>query len=137
MTDIKHKLVINSTADNIYNAITTQQGLENWWAKQTVAKPEIGFVNVFVFGTVKNEMKISTLVPNKKVEWEIIASTGEWVGTTISFELEAKDNNKTIVRFDHNGWRAVTDLYAECNYTWARFMMSLKSYCETGTGSPS
>lgn len=136
MIDIKHKLTIKTTPDIVFNAITTQQGLESWWAKQTIAKPEVGFVNVFTFGTARNEMEITELTQNKKSEWKITKSTDEWVATTISFDLEEKDG-KTILRFTHAGWRAATDLFAECNYAWARFMTSLKLYCETGTGTPS
>jgi hypothetical protein len=58
------------------------------------------------------------------------------MSTTISFDLEAKEG-KTILRFTHAGWSAVTDTYASSNYDWRRFMTSLQLYCETGTGSPS
>ncbi len=136
MIDIKHKLAIKTTSDIVYNAITTQQGLESWWAKQTIAKPLVGFVNVFTFGTNRNEIQVSELKQNKKVEWKIIISIDEWVDTTISFDLEEKEG-KTILRFAHAGWRAATDTYAECNFAWGRFMTSLKSYCETGTGAAS
>jgi len=136
MSDIKHKLIIKATPAIVFDAITTQQGLEGWWAKQTHAKPETGFVNIFTFGTAKNEIKVIELLPNKKVDWAVLVSADEWVGTNITFSLEEKDD-KTILRFQHTGWRAVTDFYAECNYAWGRFMTSLKSYCETGTGTPS
>lgn len=56
--------------------------------------------------------------------------------TTVSFELEEKDG-QTILRFAHSGWRAITDMFAACNYDWARFMTSLKSSCKTGIGTPS
>jgi uncharacterized protein YndB with AHSA1/START domain len=135
MIEIKHKLVIKTTADKIYEAIITQEGLSGWWAKQTIAKPEIGFVNVFTFGTFRNEMEITELTHNKKVEWKITHSIDEWMGTTISFDLEEKEG-KTNLRFTHSGWKATTDTYAGSNYDWGRFMTSLKLYCETGTGTP-
>jgi uncharacterized protein YndB with AHSA1/START domain len=135
MTDIRHYVVIKTTAETIFNAVTTQEGLESWWAKQTTAKPELGFVNIFVFGKSPNKMKITEFDPNKKLEWECIDSIEEWVGTRISFDLEVQDG-RTILRFAHSGWRAVTDTFAECNYNWALFMKSLKSFCETGVGMP-
>ncbi len=134
--EIRHNVVIKATPEKIYEAITTEGGLANWWAKQTTAKPEVGFVNTFTFGTFRNEMKVTQLIPGKKVEWQCIKSIDEWIGTTISFELEEKDG-KTILRFSHSGWVAVTDMFASCNYDWGRFMTSLKSLCETGTGTPS
>ena len=50
MAEIRHNVVIKATPDKIYKAITTQEGLANWWAKQTTAKPQIGFLNTFTFG---------------------------------------------------------------------------------------
>jgi uncharacterized protein YndB with AHSA1/START domain len=135
MADIRINVVIKATPQIVYNALSTQDGLAGWWAKQTTAKPEVGFVNVFTFGKFRNEMKVTKLVPDKRVEWECINSIEEWIGTSISFDLEEKDG-KTILRFTHGGWKAVTDTFAGCTYDWARFMTSLRSLCETGTGTP-
>ena len=135
-TSIRINVVIKTTPGKVYNAITTQEGLESWWCKNTIAKPELEFVNIFVFGKFRNEMKITKLTPGKKLEWKCINSIEEWIGTDISFELEEKDGN-TMVRFAHAGWRAATDTFAGCTYDWAIFMKSMKSFCETGTGTPS
>jgi uncharacterized protein YndB with AHSA1/START domain len=134
--EIRHNVVIKTTPEEVYKAITTQEGLANWWAKQTVAKPELGFVNLFSFGQFQNRMKVTKLIPNNEVEWECIESIKEWVGTYISFVLEDK-GEKTLLRFTHGGWKEMTDTFAGCNYDWARFLTSLKSLCETGTGTPS
>lgn len=136
MEDIRMNVTIKATPEIIYHAITTEEGLAGWWAKQTKAKPEIGYVNTFTFGDFVNKMKVTKLVPNKKVVWECTASIDEWMGTYISFELEEKVG-KTLLRFTHGDWKEVTDTFAGCTYDWARFMASLKSLCETGTGTPS
>lgn len=136
MAEIRLNVVIKATPEKIYKAITTQEGLASWWAKQTTAKPEVGFVNIFIFGKFRNEMKVTKLIPNKTVEWKCINSIEEWIGTDISFDMEEKEGN-TILRFIHGGWRAITDTLAGCNYDWALFMKSLKSFCETGVGTPS
>jgi uncharacterized protein YndB with AHSA1/START domain len=135
MEAIRHTLVIKSTPEKIFHAITTEQGLKAWWAKQSVAKPEVGFVNVFTFGEERNEMKVTKIVPDRAVEWKCTLSIEEWMGTTISFDLEEK-NGKTILRFAHAGWREATDMFARCSYDWALFMKSLKMLCETGAGTP-
>lgn len=136
MADIRHNVVIKATPEKIYEAITTQEGLANWWCKQTTAKPEVGFVNTFTFGTFRNEMKVIVLDRNKKVEWQCVNSIEEWIDTNISFDLQEKEG-RTLLRFAHSCWRAVTDTFAVCNYDWGRFIASLKSFCETGTGTPS
>ena len=137
MSAIRINVTIKTPPEKVYNAITTQEGLSNWWAKQTEAKPEVGFTNVFTFGQkYRNEMKIINLIPDRKVEWECINSVEEWVDTRISFDLQGKDGN-TILRFAHSDWRAATDFFASCTYDWSLFIKSLKSLCETGSGSPS
>jgi len=135
MEKIRINVTIKATSESIYNALTTEDGLSSWWAKQTTARPEIGFLNTFAFGTFVNKMKVIELTPNKKVVWECVESIDEWVGTFISFELEDK-GEKTLLRFTHEGWKEITDMFAGCTYDWARFMTSLKSLCETGTGKP-
>ena len=134
--DIRINVVIKATSEKVYSAVTTQEGLEGWWCKQTTAKPELGFVNVFTFGKFRNEMKVTKLTTNRKVEWKCINSIEEQIGTEIFFDIEEKDGT-TIVRFAHAGWRAVTDTFAGCTYDWAIFLKSLKSFCETGSGTPS
>ena len=135
MKEIRHNVVIKAAPEKVYRAITTQEGIASWWCTQTAAKPELGFTNVFIFGESRNEMKVTGLSPNKSTEWECVHSIEEWIGTRISFDLEDR-KEKTLLRFTHGGWRDVTDMFAECNYNWALFMKSLKSFCETGLGEP-
>lgn len=136
MEEIRINVTIKTAPEKVYHALSTEKGLSSWWAKQTTARSEIGFVNTFTFGDFRNEMKVIDLDPNKRVEWQCIQSIDEWMGTHIIFALEDK-NGKTLLRFAHSGWKAVTDTFAGCTYDWGRFMTSLKSYCETGTGTPS
>jgi len=136
MEAIKHTLTIKAPADKVYKALTTQEGLSGWWAKQTVAQPETGFVNTFTFGTTVNEMKVTRLDAGKRVEWLCIKASEDWVDTIVSFDLEAQDG-KTTLRFVHSNWRHANDFFAVCTYHWGLFMTSLKAYCETGTGTPS
>ena len=135
MADIRHNVTIKTRPEKIYGALTLQEGLENWWTKDAIVKPEVGFVNVFTFGKYRNEMKVTTLIPDKRVVWKCISSIEEWFDTNVSFELEEKGEH-TLLRFTHGGWREVTDTFAGCNYDWATFLKSLKSLCETGTGMP-
>jgi uncharacterized protein YndB with AHSA1/START domain len=135
MGEIKHNVVIKAAPEKVYNALATQEGLAGWWTKDTIAKAEKGFVNVFMFGNQKNEMKVAELLFNKKIEWQCINAIPEWVGTYMSFELKEKDNH-TLLRFTHGGWKEVTDTLASCNYHWALSIKSLKSLCETGAGTP-
>jgi len=136
MSSIKHYLIISSTPQKIYEAITTKPGVANWWTVQTEIGSKVGDINIFDFGnSYHNEMKIVDLQPDKRVWWKCLVGDKEWIGTNLVFELEEK-NDETILRFEHNNWKEETDFFASCNYQWAYYMRSLKQYCETGTGTP-
>ena len=134
--DIRINVVIKAMPEKVYKAVTTQEGIEGWWCKNASVKPEVGFVNLFIFGKFRNEMEVITLITNERVEWRCLNSIEEWIGTGISFDMEEKEGT-TLLRFSQSGWRATTDTFAGCTYDWALFMKSLKSFCETGTGTPS
>lgn len=136
MAAIKHYLIIKSLPEKIYKALTTKNGVSNWWTNQTEIGNKVGDINVFDFGNrYHNEMKIVDLQPNLRVEWECIEGDKEWIGTRLLFMLEVKDGN-TVLRFTHGNWRDETDFFASCNYNWGYYMRSLAKYCEEGKGTP-
>lgn len=136
MADIKHYLTIKTRPEAIYNAITTEMGIRNWWTTNCKIRQEVGSVAQFNFSRkYHDEMKVVDLQPNKRVEWECIAGDEEWIGTTIIFELE-EQSNITILRFSHENWMRSTDFFANSNYNWAYYLHSLKKYLENGFGEP-
>lgn len=136
MKSIKHLLLIRSSPEKIYKALTTKEGVANWWTTQTEIGSKVGEINVFDFGkTYHNKMKIVDLKLNRKVEWECLEGDKEWLGTKVSFEIEKKDED-IILRFIHSNWKEETDFFASCNYHWGYYMRSLKLYCENGSGTP-
>ena len=136
MTAIKHLLVIKSSPEIIYSAITTNEGTAKWWTEQSEIGNKVGDINIFDFGDrYHNEMIILNLIPNKKVEWECLVGDKEWIGTKLIFEIEEKDKN-SVLKFTHGNWREETDFFASCNYHWGYYMRSLKLFCETGKGNP-
>jgi uncharacterized protein YndB with AHSA1/START domain len=158
MADIYHELLIGAPLEKVYNAIVTQEGLAAWWTPKAKAKTEVDTIAVFPFGPdYTKEMRITSLKPSSQVKWICIKGAEEWVGTTISFELLPVDKetvvrtspelsdqvqqlhnfrNGTLLVLHHNGWKDHTSMFAECNYTWAQFLRSLKLLCETGKGRP-
>jgi hypothetical protein len=154
MPHIHHSLLIEASPEKIYDAITSQQGLSSWWTPQTNAKAEVNSIARFAFGPdYFKEMKITELEPFGQVKWVCITGAGEWIGTTISFKIQAGDAEKhpeirgqaeqlknqdraTLLIFHHDNWKDYTPMFAECNYTWGQFLRSLKLFCETGKGRP-
>jgi uncharacterized protein YndB with AHSA1/START domain len=120
----------------VYKAITEQEEVVKWWNKETIAKPEIGFVNIFMAdGEVHTKLKVTDLVPEKTVRMECIDSIDEWVGTKIYFDLNDLEGY-TGLCFSHVGWKAETILFVACKEDWLFYLNSLKAFCETGEGTP-
>ncbi|ETZ22747.1 SRPBCC domain-containing protein [Pedobacter sp. V48] len=133
---IYHKLLIEAPVEKVYSALTTQKGLAGWWTPDTIAKPEVGSVARFAFGpSYFKEMKITELRPYSSIKWLCLKAYEEWVGTTITFELEPHRKGSSL-SFHHDGWAAYTPEFAGCSFDWALFLRSLKLLCETGKGMP-
>jgi uncharacterized protein YndB with AHSA1/START domain len=136
MVDILHKVGIKSSSlDAVYEALTTVDGLSHWWTSTTQGSSEIGGVIEFRFGAGGIDMKVLELVPNKRVLWQVVAGPDEWMGTTVSFDLQ-QEGEWTIVRFKHLGWKEPVDFMHHCTTKWGVFLLSLKSFLETGKGAP-
>jgi uncharacterized protein YndB with AHSA1/START domain len=133
---IFHRLLIETPAEKLYEAITTQEGLAGWWTTETTAKPEVGNVMRFAFGPdYFKEIRVEELKPYSKVKWRCLKGFEDWVGTTLTFELIPHAKG-TVLLFHHDGWAAYTPEFASCSFDWALFFRSLKLLCETGKGSP-
>jgi uncharacterized protein YndB with AHSA1/START domain len=137
---IFHFFEIRTPASTIYNAISTIEGLSGWWTKDTTGNPAVGGEIRFGFGEHCNIMKVSELLENKFVKWEVLFSDfpsgKEWSGTIITFTLEENGNGITEVKFEHSNWKEETDFLGICNFHWGVSLVSLKLLCATGTGAP-
>jgi len=52
MAEIKHLLMIQASAEKVYQAITEETGLAAWWTEEVKAKPEVNSIAEFIFGDV-------------------------------------------------------------------------------------
>lgn len=133
---IYHRLLIEAPVEKVYEALTTQKGLAGWWTPDTLAKPEVGSILRFAFGPdYFKEMKVAELKPYSKIKWICLKAFEEWIGTTLTFELELHSKG-AILLFHHDGWKNYTREFASCSFDWALFFRSLKFLCETGKGIP-
>jgi uncharacterized protein YndB with AHSA1/START domain len=133
MHSIKHLFHINAPIETVYNAIASIDGLKNWWTAGTSGSDALNGILQFRFGDTGPDMKITKLEPNRKIAWECVESPHGWTGNTLTFLLD-RNEDKTRVRFSHDGWETQDDFYAICSFTWGRFMESLRQLCQTGKG---
>ncbi|HEX6224210.1 MAG TPA: SRPBCC domain-containing protein [Chryseolinea sp.] len=157
MSKIYHELIIGASAEQVYNAIVRQDGLTGWWTPDVTGGMEVNGIVRFGFGpTYFKEMKVAVLKPFQEVKWICLAGANEWIGTTLTFRISSGDKQSllksnseagdqiqqqsgdymTLLKLEHDGWKEYSPMFAECNYTWGRFLRSLKLFCETGKGIP-
>lgn len=143
MSEILHRIGIkNASAKDVYAALTTRGGLSGWWTRDTQGESAIGATLRFRFHRPDGselggfDMRVRELESDRLVRWQVIDGPEEWIGTTIRWEL-AQEGDYTIVLFKHLDWREPVEFMHHCSTKWAIFLMSLKSFVETGKGAPS
>jgi uncharacterized protein YndB with AHSA1/START domain len=135
MVDILHRIGAIAPLDQVYDAVTTLDGLAGWWAEDTHGDANVDGVIKFRFTAGGFDMKVLELEPAKRVLWEVVDGPEEWIGTTVSWNF-SEEGDYTIVLFEHRGWREPVPFMYHCSTKWATFLMSLKALVETGEGAP-
>ena len=139
MVDLHHIMSISNTPEAAYAALTTVEGVRQWWTRDAELEGQVGGCGVFRFynGTGVTQVAVEELQPPAKVCWRTTASNapGNWEGTQISFEIRPVAEGVTV-SLSHRGFPAQTEELALVNTGWAYYLVSLKQYLETGKGTP-
>lgn len=133
MTNISLKIGVNTSKEKALAAINSVSGLSQWWTKDTQGDTNEGGLLTFRFNGHGPDMKV-LLNSEDTVAWQCVAGPEEWLGTEIKFQF--KDEEETVIYFQHLNWRAESSFHCHCAMKWATFMLSLKQYLEQGSGRP-
>lgn len=137
MADILHEVTIEASPAQVYEALTEQSGLQGWWTEHTKTKAQTGTVSEFSFmgGAVVFKLSVDALEPGQRVQWGVEQGPPGWENTHITWNLTAEEDNTKLL-FGHRDWASTDGLYPSISYNWAWYLTSLKSYLETGQGTP-
>lgn len=136
MAEIFHKIGIACTPDKVFDALTTNDGLSQWWTNDTSGAGGPGSIIKFRFDGMGPDFEVIELKNNALVRWRHSGKIPEaWMGTEISFQL-IPNSKQTYVLFLHSNWKERTDFMGHCSTKWAVFLLSLKEAIETGKGKP-
>jgi len=138
MPEILHLIKIRAAQDKVYQAVSTAEGIRDWWTRDAALDSKVGGAGEFGFygHRMVIKVKVAELTPPKHVAWEPVSSTGGgFDGTTISFDLKSEDG-VTSVLFAHRGFKASGENIASATTRWGFYLLSLKRYLETGNGAP-
>ena len=136
-------LRVQAPPRKLYEAVSTVQGLKGWWCHNTVEKN--GDITVRFSGENFQTLRLMDPTPDKKIIWEWTAQcfpvegttqTDEWVGTKVSFDIQANPDGSSTLLFTHIGLTPQLVCYEKCSAGWNHFLESLRAFCETGGGTP-
>lgn len=136
---------IKANSATVFNAIT--KSVKKWWGNTDFPVSKLDDEFTTSFDKTFWKFKILEFKPHSKIVWDCIDAkhihTGykgiekEWIGTSVEWKLEEKNQNETILYFTHNGLVPELNCYEICFPAWEIFVtQSLKSFIESGKGMP-
>ncbi len=135
MADIRHRVGVFAPQQKVYDTVSTPSGVSKWWMSAS-GDPE----HALEFGDGDEPIltvRVVELVPGRRVLWECMDGPGEWVGTTITFDIyPGPVAEETVVKFTHANWREPVEFMHHCSTRWGQFLFSLKNGLEHGGWQP-
>jgi uncharacterized protein YndB with AHSA1/START domain len=135
MPDILHRVGIQSSAAKVFEALTTLDGLSNWWIVGTTGDTNVGGTIHFKPEGGGFDMLVQESRSGELVKWLCTGGPAEWIDTEVIFRLQEKPD-QTVVFFTHAGWREPVEFMHHCSTKWATFLLSLKNWLEREEGRP-
>jgi hypothetical protein len=133
--------MVDQSTEEVFAAINNVRG---WWSEEIEGSTdELGEFKYHYRDIHRCTIKITELVPGKKVVWHIVDNyfnfvkdKSEWKDTEIVFEI-TKKGDKTDVRFTHLGLVAAYECYDVCSDAWGTYINgSLRNLITEGKGKP-
>ena len=136
MSAIVEELTIASSPQRVWGALTQQDEIVQWWAYEAHVKPEVGFLAEFRFrqGAFVMQFEVAELEQDEKVHW-IAKSPLLWAGSSVTWQLTPVRSGTKLL-FTHDGFAKIDGESEGTRGAWVYFLASLKSYLETGKGTP-
>lgn len=132
MADILHDFFVAASSREVYSAISTGPGLDQWWTKRSSGEPVKGKEYTLWFGPEYDwRARVVQVIPERAFELEMTQADDDWIGTRIRFELEGRVEG-TQVRFAHTGWAEASGHFRVSSFCWAMYLRIMKRFVELG-----
>ena len=134
MTLIKHLFHIATPINNVFEALSQPEPLSKWYTTIVNGNFKLGEIVTFEFvNFAAFKFKIISLVQDKSIHFECVESEWGNVGHIMKYDLDDNDG-KTRVRYTYEGFLEMDDAFANMNYSSAKYLESLRQYCQKGVG---
>ena len=132
MANIYHDFPVDAPTHEVFRAITTPDGINQWWSLESRGSPAEGNLYELSFGPGYDwTARVTRCVPNSEFEVQFVEADPEWTGARIGFRLEERDGS-TQVSFYHLGWPEANAHYRISSFCWAMYLRILRRYLEYG-----
>ncbi len=136
MAKSSHKIRLHAAPDHVYQALTTQAGLQSWFTPHVEGQVSEGHeVKMSFSGKEPFRWRMSAFKPTTHVHWKCLEGPGSAKGTSVTYTLNGQ-GGQTVLECDHGGWPEGHEAFATCNTLWGILMGRLKEYAETGKANP-
>ena len=136
MAEIVHRVGIACSPSEVFDVLTTNDGLSRWWTNDISGAGGVGSIIKFRFDGMGPDFEVVELQTDTLVRWRHSGDMpGAWIDTEVSFQLTSEDR-QTYVLFLHSNWKERSEFMGHCSTKWAVFLLSLKEAIETGNGKP-
>ena len=141
--DFTTSIVVDKTPQEAFDAINNVRA---WWPGEIEGNTK-KLNDEFTYRYKKlhySKQKLVEVIPEKKVVWLVTDSSlnfvenkTEWTGTKIIFEISERDN-KTQVRFTHQGLVPQCECFDACSNAWTDIIRDgLRGLITMGKGQAS
>ena len=123
-------------ADRVFSAVSTSDGLNQWWTETCEGRPAVGESYALGFGPdYRWRASVTQCQQNATFELTMTTSDADWQHTRVAFRLSAIAGG-TQVRFEHLGWPGANAHYRNSSHCWALYLRLLRRYVEHGETVP-
>ena len=135
MAKSSHKIRVHATPDQVYQALSTKDGLKGWFTAQMDGEVGEGQdVRMHFKGKESFGWHLAQVKPGH-VRWNCTEGPGSAKGTSLTYVLKGEGGD-TVIECDHDGWPEEHEALATCNTLWGMLMGHLKTFAETGKPAP-
>jgi len=134
--DIFSDFPIRAAAAEVFRAVSTPAGLDQWWTMRSSGSPAVGAEYELGFGPEFDwRARVTECAAPERFELEITRAGADWVGTRVGFRI-TEEKGSTQVRFHHVGWPQTNEHYRVSCYCWPMYLRILRRYLEHGETVP-
>ena len=137
MATISKNVTMSAPKEDVFEALTTVEGLKSWFTPGLEGVPSDGseFTSRFASKDGPFTWLVTDTTPGSVVRWKCTAGPGNSVGTTATFSI-SEQNGQTTVSLDHEGFEDSDAAINSCTRLWGNMMDHLQKFVESHQPDP-